>query len=291
MTPAALTALSPDLARGAADRIQGSTGGWQATAVLAAFLATACGSPLMSLPSRPGASAPDAADAFTQATRACRAVSSITAEVGATGSISGRRLRARLIVGLAAPASARLEAFAFSQPLFTFVARAAEATLVLPREGRALQQGRADEVLEAVTGVPLDATGLRLTLTGCSPPAGDVVTGRQLGEDWRVVTDRASDLYLQRASRAAPWRLVAAVHREAGRPEWRAEYREFEGGLPKRIRLASADRRRFDLQLALSQVDLNVPLDAAAFEVRIPPGTRPITVEELRDDGPLSLAR
>jgi len=291
MTPAALSVSSPEPARGDADHIQESTGGRLAAAVLAGFLATACGAPLMNLPARPGAAAPDAAAAFTQATLACRAVSSITAEVGVIGSISGRRLRARLIVGLAASASARLEAFAFGQPLFIFVARAADATLVLPREGRALEQGRPGEVLEAVTGVPLDAVGLRLTLTGCTPPVTDVVTGRRLGEDWRVVTDRTSDLYLQRESRAAPWRLVAAVHREPGRPGWRAEYREFEGGLPRRIRLASADRRRFDLHLALSQVDLNASLDAAAFEVRIPPGTQPITVEELRADGPLSSAR
>jgi hypothetical protein len=291
MTPAAPSVSAFDKARGDADSIQGSTGRRRAAAVLAACLTTACGAPLLKLPSGPGAPAPDAADAFTQATLACRAVSSITAEVGVSGSISGRRMRARLIVGVAAPASARLEAFAFSQQLFIFVARGGDATLYLPREGRALQHGRPDEVLEAVTGVPLDAAGLRLTLTGCAPPSAGAVTGRQLGEDWRVVTERASDLYLRRESRAAPWRLVAAVQREPGRLQWRAEYREFENGLPRSIRLVSADRRRFDLHLVLSQVDINVPLEAAAFEVRIPPGTQPITVEELRDSGPLSSAR
>jgi hypothetical protein len=278
-------------ALGDPEPVEGSKGTTRAAAVLAALLSTACGAPLMKLPSGPGAPAPDAADALTQATLACRAVSSIAAEVGVTGSIRGQRLRARLIVGLAGPASARLEAFAFSQQVFIFASRGNDATLLSPRDGRALQHGQPGEVLEAVTGLPLDASGLRLTLTGCAAPGAGAVSRRQIGADWRVVSDQMGDLYLRRDSRAAPWRLVAAVHREAGRPEWRAEYRDFENGLPHTLRLASADTRRFNLRLALSQVDINVPLDPAAFEVKIPAGTRPITIAELRDSGPLSDAR
>jgi hypothetical protein len=270
---------------------EGSKGTRRAAAVLAALLSTACGAPLMKLPSGPGAPAPDAADALTQATIACRAVSSITAEVGVTGSVKGQRLRARLIVGLAAPASARLEAFALSQQVFIFASRESDANLLLPRDGRVLEHGQPGEVLEAVTGLPLDASGLRLTLTGCAASGAGAVAGRQIGADWRVVSDQSADLYLRRDSRAAPWRLVAAVHREAGRPEWRAEYRDFANGLPHTLRLSSTDTNRFDLRLALSQVDINVPLEPAAFEVKIPPGTRPMTIAELRDSGPLSDAR
>lgn len=270
---------------------EGSKGARRAAAVFAALLSTACGAPLMKLPSGPGAPAPDAADALTQATLACRAVSSITAEVALTGSINGQRLRARLIAGLAAPASARLEAFAFSQQVFIFASRGNDATLLLPRDDRALEHGQPGEVLEAVTGLPLDASGLRLTLTGCASPGADAAAGRQIGGDWRVVSHQSGDLYLRRDSRAAPWRLVAAVHRDAGRPEWRAEYRDFENGLPHTIRLASTDTRRFDLRLGLSQVDINVPIEPVAFEVKIPAAARPMTIAELRDSGPLSDAR
>ena len=105
------------------------------------------------------------------------------------------------------------------------------------------------------------------------------------------MNDQSGDLYLHRDSGAAGWRLVAVVHRDAGRPEWRAEYRDFQNGLPHTIRLASTDTRRFDLRLALSQVDINMPLEAAAFEVKIPAATRPMTIAELRDSGPLSDAR
>ena len=278
-------------AQGDPELAKGSKGTGRAAAVLTALLSTACGAPFMKLPSAPGAPAQDAADALSQATSACRMVSSITAEVGVAGSIKGQRLRARLIAGLAAPASARLEAFAFSQQVFILAARGNDATLLLPRDGRALEHGQPGEVLEAVTGLPLDASGLRLTLTGCATSGASAASGRQIGDDWRVVSDQAADLYLHRDARTAPWRLVAAVHREAGRPEWRAEYRDFENGLPQTIRLASTDARRFDLRLALSQVEINVPLEPAAFEVKIPPGTRAITIAELRDSGPLSDAR
>ena len=278
-------------ARADPEPAEGSKSTRRAAAVLAALLSTACGAPLMKLPSGPGAPAPDAADALTQATIACRAVSSITAEIGVTGTVKGQRLRARLIVGLAAPASARLEAFALSQQVFIFASRENDATLLLPRDGRVLEHGQPGEALEAVTGLPLDASGLRLTLTGCAASGAGAVAGRQIGADWRVVSDQSADLYLRRDSGAARWRLVAAVHREAGRPEWRAEYRDFENGLPHTLRLARTDTNRFDLRLALSQVDINVPLAPAAFEVKIPPGTRPITIAELRDSGPLSDAR
>ena len=226
---------------------------------------TACGAPLLKLPSGPGAPAADAADAFNEATSACRAVDAITAEVAASGKVGGQRLRGHILVGLAAPASARLEAVApAGQPIFIFVARNNDATLLLPGEDRVLEHGPAKEVLEAVTGVPVDAGELRHTLTGCvaaeTPPAG-----KSLGADWRLVTLGAADVYLQHDPRAARWQLVAAVHRDGG--EWRAEYRDFDAGLPRSVHLTSADGSRFDLSLRLSQVAVNETLGPEVFLV------------------------
>ena len=60
-------------------------------------------------------------------------------------------------VGVAAPASARLEAVApFGPPLFIFAATDDDATLLLPRDERVLEHGRPAEVLDAVAGVPLE---------------------------------------------------------------------------------------------------------------------------------------
>src|SRR5207247_11119018 len=136
--------------------------------VLAALISASCSARLLKLPSGAGTPAPDAAGALAEATAACRTVSTITAEMAVSGSVGGRRLRARLLAGLASPASARLEAVApFGPPLFFFVARGGDATLYLPRDDRVLEHGRPAAVLEAIAGVPLDAADLRVTLIGC----------------------------------------------------------------------------------------------------------------------------
>ena len=262
-------------------------------ACLAALLGASCARPLMKLPSGTGLAAPDAADALREATSACRTVSTITAEIAVTGSIDGRRLRARLLAGLASPASARLEAAApFGQPLFILVARGDDATLLLPRERRVLERERPEVVLEALAAVPLDAADLRVALTGCAV-APDPESARQLGQDWRVLPDGSSDLYLHRDPHVAPWRLVAVLHRRSNSGAWRAEYRDFLNGLPldglpRTIRLKAVDSDRFDLHLTLSQIEINQPLGAEVFRLRIPGGAESMTLEELKASGPLA---
>src|SRR5262249_39644962 len=185
-----------------------------------------------------------------------------------------------------APASARLEAVAPSgQPVFIFVARADEATLLLPRDERVLEHGKPDAVLEAVTGLALDATDLRRALTGC-PVAPDAATGRAPSENWRPVTGGPDTTYLRRDARSGPWYVAAIVHRPAGRPEWRAEYRDTQNGLPRAVRLVSSDPARFDLRLTLSQLDINTSLDDDVFRVQVPRTAKPITIDELRNARP-----
>lgn len=235
----------------------------------------------MKLPSGPGTPASDARDAVVQATAACQRVNTLTAEIAVSGSLSGERIRGRMIAGVARPSSARLEAAApFGAPLFIFVARGDDATLLLPRDDRALEHGRPSAVLEAVAGVPLDPAELRAALTGCAQ-APDAEAGRAIGDDWRVVDDGPIEIFLRRDPHAAPWRVVAARHHD-----WRAEYRDFENDLPRTIRLTSSDGKQFDLKLALSQVDVNTELGADAFAVRIPRSARSITLDELRHARP-----
>lgn len=262
-------------------------------AVCVAVLSVSCGPPLMKLPSGPGTPAGDAAAAVMEAMMACRAVSSLTAEMAVSGSVAGRRIRGRLLAGVAAPNSARLEAVApAGQPLFIFVSKANDATLLLPRDGRVLEHGPPGAVLEAVAAAPLEPADLRRTLTGCAD-APDVRSARQVGPDWRVVPDGPGEIYLRRDGRAGPWRIVGTVHRVAARigepvaSAWRAEYHDFQDGLPRTVRLTAVDSNRFDLRLTLSQVELNVPLNDEAFTVRIPPNTDPITLQELKDAGPV----
>jgi outer membrane lipoprotein-sorting protein len=251
--------------------------------VVVALACSACAPSALKLPAGPGAPAADAREAMAEATNPCQRAQTLSAEVAVSGSVGGERLRGRMLVGVSrsAPPSARLEAVApFGAPVFIFVARGNDATLLLPRDERVLEHGRPEAVLEAVAGVPLDPTGLRATLTGCAI-AADVEEGRAIGDDWRVVPDGPGEDYLHRDPHAAPWRLVAA-----SRPDWRAEYRDFQDGLPHTIRLISADPKRFDLRLSLSQVEINPTFGRDVFSVQIPRSATPITIDELRHARP-----
>jgi outer membrane lipoprotein-sorting protein len=255
--------------------------------LLAVLLAASCGAPLMKLPAGPGVAAANAASALAEATAVCRPITTLTAEIGVSGSVGGRRMRGRLLAGLAAPSSVRLEAPApFGQPLFIFVARGNDATVLLPRNRRVLEHGRADDVLEAVTGVSMTPEELRRTLTGCAD-AEAIDEARDFGNGWLVIPG-SRRVYLRRARPGDPWRIVAAIAHDSAGSEWRAEYTDFSNGLPRAIRLASAEPRRFNLRLLLSQIETNVPLPDEAFRVQIPASADPITLADLRDAGPLA---
>ena len=236
----------------------------------------------MKLPAGPGGPAPDAHAALADAMRACSAVSTITAEIAGSGSIGGRRFRVRLTAGLAPPASARLEAAApFGAPLFILVASNDEATLLLPHDGRVIEHGRPAAVLEALAGLPLDAAELRKALLGC-PSTPDVGAARQVAAEWRVLPDGPDQVYLHRDPKRSAWRIVAIVHRPSAGGGWRAEYRDFENGLPRSVRFAGTTPDRFDVRLALSQVETNTSLGADVFRVQIPSDAEPMTIDELR---------
>jgi hypothetical protein len=256
--------------------------------VVAALLGASCAAPRMKLPSlTAGSPAVDATAELTEASRVCRQVSTMTAEIGVKGSISHQRIRVRLLAGLQAPSSAYLEAVApFGAALFTLTMAANDATVVLPRENRVLRHGAPSAVLEALTGVPLDAADLKTTLTGCtSAPA----TGaRSVDAKWIVLPDTSGsggtrqDVYLTRPAKGGPWQIAAVAHHDAVHGDWHAEYSDVLDGLPRTIRLIAADDR-FDLTLSLTQLETNVTLRDDTFTPRIPPSAAPITIEELRD--------
>jgi hypothetical protein len=249
----------------------------------AALLSASCAPPLMKLPAGPGGPASDARDALTDATSACRAVSTITAEIAASGSVAGQRFRARLSAGLASRHWVRLAAPApCGAPFFILVASGDDATLLLPHDGRVLEHGRPDAVLEAIAGVPLDASGLRAALTGCTVGT-DVAGATQLSGDWRMIRDGSNEVYLHRERQPDKWRVAATVfHASQGAGDWRAEYRDFDAGLPRSVRFVANARNRFDLRLGLSQVDVNAQLGPEVFRVQVPRDADPITIDELR---------
>jgi hypothetical protein len=264
------------------------------TLLLLAALATAsCGAKLMTLPSGPGTPAGDGAMVSADATAVCGGINTITLEMSVRGSAEGRRLRGRLTAGLARPASARLEAVAsFGQPLFVFVARDGDASLLLPRDNRILDHGKPEDVLDAVTGVPIDAASLRSLVSGCarsaSRGANAIENVRALGDEWRVAADEGDSVYFRRLTPPGRWRLVAAVHPPGpSGTGWRAEYSMFDDKLPQKVHLVSQPSGRFDLELDLSQVEVNAALGPEVFRLQQTGGAAPITLDELRQSGPL----
>ena len=259
---------------------------------LAIFGLSACARPLMNLPSGPARPAPDATAIVDRASAACRGVRTLTAEMRVGGAVRGRKIRGRLIAGLAAPASFRFEALApFGAPVFVFVAAGERATLLLVREGRVLRDAPPDRVLEALTGVPFGPADLRDVLDGCGAPATSVRGGRVYGDRWLAAElADGSALYLRHEARDPQgWHIVAANRAtgDAATAPIRIEYRDIRGGVPYEVRLHHTRDGRvdFDLTVKLSQVETNVAIDAAAFAVDVPAGAAPMTIDEVRAGG------
>jgi hypothetical protein len=195
---------------------------------------------------------------------------------------AGRRLRANIDAGFEAPARVRLELPAPGRPIFIFVAKGESGTLWLPREERVLRDAPPSDTLEALAGVRLGPEDLRRIVAGCGVVASQPSGGRAFGDEWVAIDANGGTDWLQRVD--GTWRLAAA-----SRGTLEVQYMDFAGGRPQTIRLrAGRDAgASTDLTIRLSQVDVNEPLEADVFEVEIPAGTTPMTLEELRRSGPL----
>jgi hypothetical protein len=85
----------------------------------------------------------------------------------------------------------------------------------------------------------------------------------------------------------ARWAIVAAV---ASSPRaYSVEYPDWQKRRPGRVRVRTGDGAPIvaDLSVTVSQADINTELDPAAFEVDVPADAAPITLDDLREAGPL----
>jgi len=259
----------------------------RATAV-AAVLTTGCAARPIAVPTGPGAPFSAIREAYAEATARCRGVRTWSAEIRLSGRSGETTLRGRVIAGLA-PGALRLEGVApFGQPIFVLVARDEAATLLLPRDRRVLDGEPPGAIVEALTGVALGPDALRALVSGCLSADGEPRAGRAYGGGW-VAADLPSGTtaYLRRAD--GRWRL------EAGSlTDLLVEYRNFGPVGPGRVRVTSPHDRsgaRVDLTLTIDQVDINVELPDEAFRVIVAEGVAPMTLEALREAGPLGVKR
>jgi hypothetical protein len=213
----------------------------------------------------------------------CAGVRTMTAELGLSGRAGGRSLRGRAIAGFERPASMRLEGVApFGPPAFILAARAGTATLLLPRDSRVLRNERADAILGALTGVALAPADLQAILTGCVVAEPEATGGRLHQNGWASI-DLKDGATLFLAMTDGAWQP-----RAARRPGWQIEYPSWQAGFPRTVRLRSLNAALdVDLTATISQLETNVPLDAAAFAVGVPPSALDLTLDELREAGPL----
>ena len=245
--------------------------------------ASACAPRLLQLPTDPGTPLPDVAEIHRQASSACTGVRTLTAELSLSGRAGGRALRGRAIVGFERPGSIRLEGVApFGPPAFILAGSGPNATLLLPRDNRVLEGARAEDILGALTGVALSPADLLAVLTGCVVATPMPVAGRTHQNGW-VSIDLSGDatVYLERV-------LLGWQPRAARRPGWQIEYPSWQTGFPQTVRLRSLDPAiNVDLTAAVSQLEANVAIDPAAFTVMVSDDLLPLTLDELRDSGPL----
>jgi hypothetical protein len=106
-------------------------------------------------------------------------------------------------------------------------------------------------------------------------------SGRLHEKGWASIAIGDAELFLQRTSN---WEI-----RAARRNGWQIEYADWHGQqFPPAVRLiSSAQSVNVDVTATIMQVQTNTDLDAAAFPVDVPNDARSLTLEQLREAGPL----
>ena len=262
--------------------------------VLALGAAACATAAMFRVPEGPWAPDPMAAEAFESAAAGCRGVRTLTAEIAVRGKAGQARIRGRVLAGFERGGSLRLEAPApFGAPVFILVSRANRATLLLPRDRRVLRDVPVEDVLGAITGLPRSSDDVLALLSGCLSagitPAGP---GESSPGGWmKLALSGGITAFLER--NGAVWRITAG-QREAspGGAAWSVSYAGFASGFPGTVTIrqepAGGGPAATTLRFDVSQIEANVPIDARAFDVAVPADTSLLTLEELRQSGPLA---
>ena len=250
-----------------------------------------CGVPKpIALPSDPGGPFPDFASVHAQMSAACASVRTLRGELGLSGRAGKEGVRGRVHIGFERPSSMRLEGVApFGPPVFILAGRGDSATLVLQREDRVLRNAAPEAILEALTGVSLGPADLLAAFTGCVLPAPRPIAGRVHSGDVASIDMESGDagqtrratLFLKRSG--SRWQPFAAR-----RDRWQIEYTFATGMFPQSVRLVSISPDvSVNIAAALAEIETNVDIDPAAFTVQEQKNLEPLTLEELRQAGPL----
>jgi hypothetical protein len=232
-------------------------------------------------PAGPGEPFPDASAAWAEATRACRGASTYAASVRVHGRVARESLSATIITTVTRADQVALSVpVMFGAPAFVLGGRADNATLWLPRDKRVLT-ARADEIVEALTGLKLGPRGLLAMLSGCVGEADAVTASARYGAMGAITTAGGRMFLEQRDGR---WRVMRG---------WTGnllvEYLQIDGDWPRALRITTdtGHTPAVALTMTMDQIDVNVPPDAKAFIVDASADSTPMTLDDLRAAGPL----
>lgn len=255
-------------------------------ASIVAVLSTvsACSVALFTPPTGPGEPAPDASVAWTAATRDCQSVTTYTGSLRVSGRIGADRLPTTItIVTGATPTGFRLEGRAASRSIFRLAGSDREATLYLD-DGHRYATGQPEDLTEALIGVRLQPARWLALLNGCLSPASGAVTGARYGPLLGITTTDGR-VFLEMSEGA--WRVqeglfdgVIVTYRQFTAPPSR---------LPASWLLRSDAGREpaVALSVTVDRATAGRPIDATAFAVSLPGDAVHITLDELRQSGPL----
>jgi hypothetical protein len=262
--------------------------------VVLALGAAACATAAtIRVPGGPWAPDPLAAEAFQSASQGCRDVRTLTAELAVRGRAGRARIRGRVIAGFERGGALRLEAPApFGAPIFILVSRANRATLWLPRDRRVLRDVPVEDVLDAITGLPRSSDEVLALVAGCLTADISAAGPGQSGPGGWLKLELASGVTAFLMREGPAWR-IAAGWRDGGPAgaSWSVNYSGFSAGFPAVVAVSQGPVEGSPataLTFQVSQLETNVPIDPRAFEIAIPADAQTLTLEELRQSGPLA---
>jgi len=244
-------------------------------------LASACAAKVFVPPTGAGVPAANAADVWKEASSTCADVKNINATLRVA--LRQGRLRSPGITVSAIATSAgqlRLQ----DSTIFAMAGTAAKARLVL-RQDRRYVDGRAEDIVDAFIGARIGPERLLAVLTGCFTQAPASAKTPEAVQHGSLIEVPAPDgtMYLKRVSDR--WHVTAGIA-----PGLNVEFRSFEGYWPMSWRATSTATASDPVILDVTIEDRVVndaQIDPAAFQVVTPAGFTPMTVEDLRTNGPL----
>jgi hypothetical protein len=132
-------------------------------------------------------------------------------------------------------------------------------------------------VIDALVGIRLEPARLLGILSGCVSSDPVPIDADRIGAYGRV---RTADTTVYLRQRDEGWQLAAA---EFG--DLVVDYRRVESGVPRDIEVRRG--AEVSLRLRVIEFDRNPQLPASVFSVRVPESFVDVSVDQLRQNGPL----